>query len=255
LLLWALSTLLTLALFCYILFGSKRSLFPLFAAYLGTNLLQTVLQLVVYQYYGTVAKFPYGLIWGSQAVVVTARALSAAEFCRRVLGMYRGVWAVAWRILLFCGLLILTVAVYFGRDGMRLAVMTLDIGSEGFVATLAAGTFLFVRHYDVPMEWSEKLFGMGLTVYSGFKIVNDAIVTRYVHTYGNAWNEIAMVVFIGVVALWLAAVHVTVGARALKPATKPDDSEYRTLIPVINERLWQLDQQLSSFWNAEQPKP
>jgi len=165
------------------------------------------------------------------------------------------VWALAWRVLLFCGASILTAAVYFGNDGMILAVMTLDIGSEAFVATLTVGTFLFVRYYDVPTETSEKLFGLGLGVYSGLKIMNDLIVSRFLSSYAGAWNAIGMMAFIGAALLWTAAVYRTVDVRAAEPQLRPDDRDYRLLIPAINRRLWQLNRQLIHFWKLEQPKP
>src|SRR5262249_37498641 len=141
LVLWAATTLIGLCLLSLILFRNLDRIFPFLTVYLGVNLLQTATQIAVYELYGTRSRITYTTIWGTQAVVIVARALATGEFCHRVLGRYAGVWALAIRVLLICGATVLGLAVYFGQDGFRYAVMTLEIASEGFIATLVAGTF------------------------------------------------------------------------------------------------------------------
>jgi hypothetical protein len=97
--LWAATTLVTVVLLCLILARRLDQKFPFLTAYLGVNLLQTLAQVVVYEIYGIRSNVTYAAVWGSQAVVILARAFATGEFCYALLGRYLGVWALAKRIL------------------------------------------------------------------------------------------------------------------------------------------------------------
>src|ERR1700739_1822702 len=113
LVLWGLATLLTLVLLGRMIAFSQYLEFPLLSAYLAVNLLQTAVGVRLYQGYGFTSSFTYQIAWTTQAFVVVARALAAAEVCYLILGKYKGVWALAARILSFSGLLVLVLSLYF----------------------------------------------------------------------------------------------------------------------------------------------
>jgi len=253
LVLWAATTLGGLFLFCLILAKHLDREFPFLTIYLGANLLQTVTQLFVYQLYGFNSNVTYAAVWSSQAVIVVARALATYEFCYRVLGHYRGVWALAIRILLLCGALVLGLMLAFSRDGFRYAVMTLEIASEAFIATIVVGTVLFARHYEAQIELSAMLLGLGLGLNSCLKILNDAVLSRYWQNYSGTWNEVAMVGFAGVLALWVFAMRAAATEYVPKPELRPAEV-YRALAPQMNRRLAELNDQLVRFLKPEQPK-
>lgn len=250
--LWAVTTLLGLSLFCFILARHLDRQFSFLTLYLGVNLLQTVAQLFVYQFYGFYSNVTFIVAWGSQALVVVARALAAREFCYRVLGHYTGVWTLASRILLICGVIVLTLTLLFSHDGFRYAVMALEIAVEAFIATIVVGMVLFARHYEAPMDASSVLLGLGFGLNSCMKILNDAVVSRYWKNYLGVWNEVAMVAFAGVLVLWIFAM------RAAKVyVTKPElqaANIYSTLVPQMNRRLAELNDRLTHFFKAEQPR-
>ena len=100
----------TLVLLCLILARRLDLKFPFLTAYLGVNLLETLAQVVVYEIYGFDSNVTYAAVWGSQAVVILARALATFEFCYALLGRYLGVWALAKRILVFCSVIVLGAA-------------------------------------------------------------------------------------------------------------------------------------------------
>src|SRR5262249_25130281 len=217
------------------------------------NLLQTAVQLVVYQIYGIESQVTYVTTWGSQAVVIVARAAAACEFCHALLGRYQGVWALAKRILLICSVIVLGLGIYFGKDGFIYGVMKLEISSEAFIATLVVGTFLFAKHYDVEMELNLALLGLGLGVYSCVKILNDAVLSRFFYSYGSVWNGVAMTTFVAVLALWIFAMRATSPVHVPKPELSSGDL-YRTLAPQMNRRLAELNEQLIRLWKLEPPK-
>jgi hypothetical protein len=251
--LWAITTLVALILFFLIFVRRLDREFPFLTVYLGVNLLHTVVGVFVYQFYGFDSDVTYASVWASQAVVIVARCLATGEFCYRVLGHYRGIWAMAIRILLSCGAVVLGLSLYFGQDRFQLGVMTLEMASEAFIATLVVGTFLFVRHYDAMLERSAMLLGLGLGLNSCLKILNDAVLSRYYSGYARVWNDVGMVTFSGVLVLWILAMRAAETVRVPQPELQPLEV-YRSLAPQMNRRLAELNQRLILLWKLEQPK-
>ena len=254
LVLWALTTLGGLFLFCLILGKHLDREFPFLTLYLGANLLQTAAQFFLYHFYGFTSHVTYVAVWGSQAVIVTARALATCEFCFRVLGHYRGVWALAIRILLASGAIVLVLTLAFSRDGFRYAVMTLEMASEAFIATIVVGTVLFARHYHAQIGPSALLLGLGFGLNSCLKILNDAILSRYWRNYSGTWNEVAMVGFAGVLVLWVCAMRAAVTEYVPRPELQPAEV-YRAMAPQMNRKLAELNEQLVRMLKPERPGP
>lgn len=252
LVLWAVNTLLGLFLFCLIFRRRVDRLYPYLTAYLGVNLLQTFAQIAVYEAYGFRSRVTYAAVWGAQAVVILARALATSEFCYRVLGYYSGVWALAIRILLVCGAIVLALGVYFGQDGFRYGVMTLEIASEAFIATMVAGTFVFALYYQAQLRRSELLLGVGLGLNSCLKILNDVVLSRYLAGYGKVWNVVGMVSFAGVLFLWVLAMRAVEVPSPSEPEMHDADL-YRLLAPQMNRRLAELNRRLAHFLKPEHP--
>jgi len=252
--LWAATTLVTVVLLSLIVARRLDQKFPFLTAYLGVNLLQTLAQVVVYEIYGIRSNVTYAAVWGSQAVVILARAFATGEFCYALLGRYLGVWALAKRILLGSSAIVLGLGIYFGKSGFRYGVMTLEIASEAFIATLVVGTFLFARYYQAEMQRNLVLLGLGLGLNSCVKILNDAVLTRYFKGYDGMWNEVAMTTFAVVLLLWILAMRATSTVPVPKPELASADV-YRTLAPQMNRRLLELNEYLIQLWKLEQPKP
>jgi hypothetical protein len=252
--LWAATALTGLVLFVFIFKRNLDREFPFLTLYLGVNLLQTVAQLFVYQFYGFESNVTYVAVWGSQVVVIVARALAACEFCYRVLGHYTGVWALAIRILVACGAIVLGLTAYFCRDGFYLGVIRMEIASEAFIATIIAGTAVFARYYEAPVELSAILLGFGLGLNSCLKMLNDAVISRYWEDYSGMWNEVGMVAFMGVLVLWIFAMRAAESVSVAKPELQGADV-YHTLAPQMNRKLAELNDELIRLFKPEQPKP
>lgn len=251
--LWAATTLVALVLVSLIFARRLYIEFPFLTTYLGVNLLQTLTQVIMYQVYGFESDVTYGAVWGTQAVVVLSRALATGEFCYRVLGRYAGVWALAMRILLVCAAIALGLSLYFGKDGFRYGVMTLEIASEAFIATLVVGTFLFAKYYQALLQPNAVLLGLGLGINSCLKILNDAVLSRYWVGYAGMWNEVGMVAFAGVLLLWIFAMRATEPVAVPKPELQSVEV-YRVLAPQMNRRLAELNEQLVHLFKPEQQK-
>jgi hypothetical protein len=251
---WGLATLLTLLLFFRgIALGQIWEL-PFFFLYLFINLLQTATGIVLYHVYGFKNDFTFPVIWTTQGIVVVARALAAAEICYGVLGQYKGIWGLAWRVLTICGLLVAGLALYFGKNGYAHGVMTLEVGLEAGIATGIVGLFVFARYYEVPVAPVIGQLGLGLGILSCFKIVNDLILETTRQATGWRWNLASSSAFVIILLVWAWALREPIAVRVRKPIMT-SAMAYAQLMPQMNQRLAELNEQLTQLWNVESPKP
>jgi hypothetical protein len=252
--LWGLATLLTLVLFCRGIAFSQIWEFPFFFLYLLVNLLQTAIGIFLYQRYGFMTTFTFPIAWTTQGIVVIARAMAAAEICYLVLGDYKGIWALASRILGFGGLVVIGLALYFGKSGYAHGIMTLEVGLEAGIATGLVGLFVFARYYQVRVAPVCGQLGLGFGILSCFKIFNDLIVQRFAQATSLSWNYASSGAFLIILLFWVWALRRPVAIRIRKPIMKSAIA-YADLMPQVNQRLAHLNEQLTQLWNVESPKP
>jgi type IV secretory pathway VirB2 component (pilin) len=251
---WGLAILLTLALLVRMIALGQHRIYPLFTLYLACNVLQAAVIVYLYQWYGFASMNAYRIAWTTQAFAVVARAFAATEVCRQILGKFTGVWAMSARILVVCGVLVLCAALYFGRSGYQLAVITIEIGLESFVATWIVGLFCFARYYEVQIPTTTGLVGLGLGLISCFRILNDVVFERFVKSYLTAWNHASLLVFIAILLIWIRALRQPIAAQAPELQLSAGH-EYQALMPQVNRRLIELNDQLSHLWPAESTRP
>jgi hypothetical protein len=196
----------------------------------------------------------YRSVWTTQALVVLARAFSAGEVCYKILGKFKGVWAMSVRILVACGILVLCATLYFGKSGYQFAVMRLEIGLESFIATTIVGLFWFARYYQVQIPSATGLLGLGLGLNSCSRIFNDVVFQQFVKSYQPAWNYVSSAAFIAILVLWIWALYKPVELQDSEPRLRAKQV-YQNLMPQVNHRLLELNEQLGQLWRAEQPRP
>src|ERR1700730_479658 len=88
--LWGISVFLKVVLFSCLLYRKNHRTYPYFFAYVVLTLLHSPILYLGYGIWGFDSPEALNLAWGTQALVVAARALAVAEVCRRVMGAYRG---------------------------------------------------------------------------------------------------------------------------------------------------------------------
>jgi len=252
---WGLATALTLFLLLRIFLLGLYRTYPLFTLYLGANLLQTIIGVYLYQSYGFRTIYGYRMGWTTQAFVVMVRGLATAEICYRILGKFKGIWALAVRLLVTCGGIVLISTLYFGIRSYQLAVITLDMSLEASIATWIVGLLLFARYYDVAVERETGMIGLGLGLLSCCKLLNDLVFERYVQAYLNSWNYVSSAAFIGILLLWTWALRKPAAAYTATEPALNSAQVYQLLIPQVNRKLSALNRQLSQFWRAESSKP
>lgn len=250
---WGSATLLTLlCLWLLFVYGQYR-VYRFFSVYLLVNMLQAAVLVLLYRNYGFASRLAWEFSWISQAFVVIARALAAAEICYLTLGNYKGVWALAVRILAGCGALVVTLAIIFGRQGYHFAVLILEIGLEASIATGIVGLFLFARYYGVQILPTTQRLGLGLGVLSCCKILNDVVVGRFAKSYVATWTFASLLLFVGVLLIWAWALRQPATLKLAEPRLTAAQA-YESLMPQVNQRLRDLNEELSQLWRLQSPK-
>lgn len=251
--LWSLSFCLNFALVFLLLYRKNYRIYPCFLLYTVVNLFQGVVLFVSLQLwrYHSSALFKIG--WGTQGVVVAARALSVAEVCRNVLAKYRGIWGFGWRLSLTVAALVLAYSWAVGAHSRRLFAVTADRSIELAIAAALLALLVFAHYYQVVIEPATRFLAIGFFLYSCFRVLNDTILERWLLKYEDFWTLLGTVTFLASMLLWGWALRVIPQQASSPPELLPRD-HYRLLSPAINARLKTLDEQLGRFWRAEGEK-
>lgn len=248
--LWAVNS--AVGLFLLVLLAVRKNYraFPAFSFYVLVNLVLGSLAFLMYRRWGFSSPSARQIGWGMQGAVICARALAVAEVCRHLLGRYRGIWAMAWRILLACAALVLVYSIVAARHFWELALLAGDRGMELSIAAVVVAVLLFARYYDVQASAADRSLAVGFCLYSCFCVLNNTILEHYLHRYGALWNLLGMLAFLASLLLWTWALR--------KPQTEivPEETLlspviYQTVAPQVNLRLRSLNDQLSKIWKPE----
>lgn len=252
LVLWGSATLLTLAVLTVLILSHRFLEYKFFVGYLLVNLLQTAIGIAAYRGYGFEHTLSYVVGWTTQGAVVLVRALAVTQICYLILGKYKGIWALAARILGLAGGIVFLSAIYFGRSDYFRGIITLEVSLEACIATGVVGLFLFARYYHVPVEPVAGLLGLGLGLLSCFKILNDLILERFAHIYGFAWNNASSAIFVFALGIWVWAVAKPIAVAIPEPKLLTPQL-YAQAMPQVNERLASLNEQLTRLLQVRSP--
>jgi len=248
--LWALSVLLKTGLFALLLYRKNHRVYPYLFTYVLITLMQSAVLFATYRVWGFNSPTARNVAWGVQGLVIAARALAVAEICRRVLARYRGIWALAWRVLLATAVLVLVYAWAVSRPNWQLAILSTDRGLELAIAVAIVILLLFVKYYEIIVEPTVLYLSIGLFLFSCFSVLNNTILENLLHSYATLWNLLGMLAFIASLLLWIWAVREKQPETPLEPELIPQGA-YHALVPEINYRLKALNEQLSQFWRVE----
>lgn len=251
--LWAITVLLAAALAAVVLWRKNYKAYPLFFTYVLALLMQAVVASESYRLWGYGSLIAYKVGWGTQIVVIMARALAVVEICRRILTAYPGIWALSQRIFLAMAALVLVYSWAVGGHSWQVAAITLDRGLELAMATSLLGLFFLIGYYQVPVEPTDRLLAIGFFLYSCVVVLNDTIAERWLTRYTTRWNLVETASFVVSLVLWNWALHRTQPRTAVESELPPENL-YHLMSPAINARLKALNEQLSHFWHTEGEK-
>jgi len=247
--LWIVSTVLQLAVCGLVLRGGLYLRLPAFSAYVWLNLLTLALVWWAYLRLGYSSMFYIG--WAAFGVALLARGLVVGELCRRVLRLYRGVWALAWRLLVGAAMLLLVyagLAAYGTRDRLETFFMTAERGMELAAAIVLLLLLVISSYYRIPVPMLEGMLALGLGVWSLLQVVNNVALLLWPNYY--AWGSaVKMVSFQLVLLIWIAALRKPVLHEAPAPALLPQ-TVYDELAPQTNLRLRLLNERLLEIFKT-----
>jgi hypothetical protein len=224
--------------------------FPALYVYLLVSPLQAPLMYLTYSMKGYQSWAAFWTGWGSQAVVVLLRWVAVCELCYEILGQFRGVWALAWRVLALSGGVALLLAIFLGGHDFVRIISTFDLAIEFSMATVLTIFFAFTRFYEIEILPSLRSIGVALCLYSSFRALNDAFLQKYLHSYAETWNLTDEITYIATLVLLGSAVYLlkvrTLGRIRLLPR-----EIYGEYIPRANDRLAALNDKLRTFLKSQ----
>ena len=235
-----------------IMIGKKQyKEFPTIFSYVLISLLQSPVLYLVYSIKGYGSWTAYWMAWISQGIVVIFRWAAVCELCYAILGEFRGIWGLAWRVLAVFGVLALLTALLLGGHDFQHLINTFDLGLQFSIATVMVVLFLFARYYQVEVETSLKSIGIAFCLYSCFRSLNDTVLQTLWRNYAGTWTVIDEVTYVATLALIGSAVYV------LRPQPKRrivllPQSTYAEFAPQVNERLWALNKRLNQLLSSKE---
>jgi hypothetical protein len=252
--LWALTVFLKVALLAVLLYRKNYRAHPFFLAYVLTTVLQSIVVFGTYRVWGWDTPVSARIAWATQGVVILTRGLAVAEICQRILVKYRGIWALAWRILLATGAVVLLSAGAMARGSWQFAILNADRGLELAIAVVIVMLFLFAHYYHVPVEPPVRMLATGFFLYSCFFVVNDTVLESRLIPYMALWNFLGTLAFLASLLLWIWAALEKQPEMALEPEML-SESVYGALAPEINIRLRALNENLRNLQSTGGKRP
>ena len=219
---------------------------PFFTIYLALVLARTLFGWLVYSAWGYESRIAFYFFWVSQAMLVAARAAAIAEIAWRALRDYRGIWALAWRLLCGIALLLLVNAAldaHASKSRIATFVLSAERGLE-LAAAVVLLTLLFVSgYYGIRLEPVQRMVALGLGFYSTIQVLNNSIASEWLSQFFHWWASIRMISFQVALLIWWWALRKPLPAVTAAPVLL-SQNVYDELTPQINHRLRLLNQRL-----------
>ena len=177
---------------------------------------------------------------------MAARGLVVAEVCRSSLRAYRGIWALAWRLLSGIALLLLLNAVleaYGKAYWIAPFILTAKRGLELAAAAILLSLLIISGYYRIRLEHMQRMIALGVGFYSTVQALNDSFMREWLAQYLHWWNGIRLLSFQLALLIWLLALRKPLPDAAPAPALLPQ-RVYDELSPQVNYRLRALNQRL-----------
>ncbi len=253
-LLWAANAVVGAILTALLVLRKNYRLYLAFFSYVLLIDVQNILFFMTYRRWGFNSLIAWRIAWLTLGVLICARALAVAEVCRHLLARYRGVWALAWRLLSACAVLVLICSLIIGKHQWNLAVHSASRGLDLAIAAFIAGLFLFIKFYDVKTDSTARLLAVGFFLYSCFGVLNNTFLEHWLDRYSSLWNLLGLLAFLFSLFLWTRALRLPRTVPTREKVLLPE-TVYSTMGSEINLRLHLLNESLNQLWNAGAPRP
>jgi hypothetical protein len=251
---WALTTLLELALFAYLI---RRKLYvsrPAFSSYILVVILQSILMAVAYRFWDPQNHTLFAIAWGSQAVVISARWLAVNEIARKILSGYSAIRKMTSSLLVLLGACVLVYAFAFSGRQLDRLVLNADRAIEMCIAGFIVAMLLFVRYYRLPLPSPERLLAIGFCLYSCFYVINDSVYENCHTILGSLWSFLEVLTFLASLLLWINAIRSSAEPLQARSPVILSPEKYAELSQELNSRLYLLDRRLQHLLRSEGPR-
>lgn len=258
-----LSTLLFEVALCGFVFARKlQRVLPLFSIYAYVLLFDSIALWLTYRYSGITSDASYYVFYGSLLVNATARSFAILELCRFGLRPYRGIWALAWRILTVFSVLLLTHAIIdaWGQPN-KIAIYGTTIDRDLALASIVVlGVLLLIRnYYGIALDSLQRAIAAGICFICAVDVIGETILrslyTGYLSDWfleskkaqwsvlapiyarvSDTWSTVHLLCFMSAMGIWCFALRKPMPAPSKSPVLLPAEV-YRELSPAINMRL------------------
>jgi len=252
-LLWGFSSLLQAGLFLQLVRREVYRRLPFFSIYILTVVMSGAAVWWTYHKYGYASLTSFSLAWVLQALALVARGVAVGELCHRVLSAYRGVWALAWRLMAGMSIFLMVyagLAAYSNRDHLTAFILTAERGVELAAAVLLMLLLAISHYYGIRVPTPERLLIVGLCAWSLVQVLNDIGFHIWLssETYFAWANKIRMLSYQAAVLVWIFAVRRPLPTEQPQPAMNA--ALYNRVAPEVNLRLQALNDRLLEIFKA-----
>ncbi len=248
---------------CGLIYTRKvQRVLPFFVGYATTMLATTVSVLTVYGIAGSRSRSAYLTYWILILLTAGTRSLAIAELCRYKLQAYRGIWALAWRVLAGLSILFVIHAAIdtWGQpNALAIYSLTLDVDLDLASVAILIALLLFHNYYRLPLEPLQRTIAGGICLICAVDIISDTILRSLYagpffsvltenhtsHWYSllsnfdkinHTWDLVHLSCFMAAIGVWCYGLRKPVVAPGAAPELLPAEV-YRELSPAINLRL------------------
>lgn len=257
------STILFEVALCGFVFVRKlQRVLPLFSIYAYVLLADTTVLWLTYKYSGFSSFASYYVFYGTLILNAIARSLAILELCRYGLSAYRGIWALAWRILAVCSVFLLAHVVMdaWGQPN-KVAIYGLTIDRDlALAAIVILGVLLLIRnYYGLGLNPLQRAVAAGICFICAIDLIGETVLrsvyTGYLFNWflesqkaqwqalrpalmraNDLWSTVHLFCFMLAMGIWCFALRKPVPALSESPVLLPVEV-YRELSPAINMRL------------------
>ncbi len=251
---WGICVAIEVIVWCLLLFRGHFRRIPVFTAWVVSNVCQAGFLYLVYSRFGFSSQTALELAWLSEACTLILRVLATMEVLRLVLGQYRGIWGLGWRVLAVAFFVVISYAAIEAGQNISAAIGLADRGFHLAFAVALVACLLIIRYYSIPVSPPYKVLLGGFCVYSCTVVLANTIA-RALFLRGFAdikpiWQFTMVAAYAGVQGAWAVGLWKAAPARQVRPALL-GTSVYWQISPQINNRLRLLNGQLGKFWGAK----
>ncbi len=235
---------------------------PFFTIHSTLLLMSTISVALVYHRFGFRSAESYYAYWVTAGLIIIARGFAIAELCRYEFRAYRGVWALAWRILALLAVVFLghgAVDAWGQLDRLAIYGLTIERDVEISSIVILLAMLLIGRYYRLTLEPLHKWISVGICLVCFTDIVNNTVLRNafnghlsswfhlanafswpgmrsQVERANDLWNMIRTSGLIVSMSIWCYALRKPLPAPAKEPVLLPAEV-YREFSPAVNLRL------------------